>query len=140
MASITAGLTVNFKKSILQGIHVFGVDTFKLALYLPTANIGPGLNSYVTFGETSGTGYTAGGLALSNPVIQSDGKSAFLNFDNLTFPTTSITARAALIYNASKSNLSVCVLDFGQTFQTSGGDFVVRFQTPIVPNAVIQIL
>lgn len=138
--AITAGLTANFKKSILQGIHVFGVDTFKLALYLPTANIGPGLNSYISAGEVTGTGYTAGGLALSNPVIQSDGKSAFLNFDNLTFPTVSITARAALIYNASKSNLSVCVLDFGQTFQTTASNFTVNFQMPIVPNAVIQIL
>lgn len=111
---IEAGAPISFKTELLKGIHSFTSDTFKLALYTDAANLTlAGTTAYTATGEVSGTGYTAGGLALSGAAVTDDRGKALVSFDDLTFTGAVVTYRAALIYNATKSNRAVLIIDFG---------------------------
>lgn len=110
--------TTSFKVELLQCVHNFGPtspDVFKVALYTSAANLGASTTEYTTTGEVVGGGYTAGGLALTIATSPTSGTNgvAFISFGTATWPSATTAARGALIYNASKANKSVCVLDFG---------------------------
>jgi hypothetical protein len=116
--AITQAMCTSFKKGILDSTFNFSNTTtqvFRIALYTSAADLGAATTAYTTTGETSGTGYTAGGNALTisvNPTTS--GTTAFLSFANTSWATATITARGALIYLANgTTNPSVCVLDFG---------------------------
>ena len=131
---ITQTATTSFKAELLQGIHDFNTDTFKIALYLATANIGANTTVYVTDGETSGTGYTAGGATMTGISVNAAG---FVNFANVSWNPAVFTARGALIYNSSKGNKAVAVLDFGSD-KTSTNTFLVQVPANTVTSALIR--
>jgi hypothetical protein len=133
---------------LLNGIHAFGTtvarggttaDTFKLALYTSSASLDASTTAYTTSNEVSGTGYTAAGAALTAVAPTSSGTTAFLDFNDLTFSTATITARGALIYNDTQSDKAVAVLDFGGDKTSTAGDFTVVFPTADSSNAIIRI-
>ena len=131
---ITQTATTSFKAELLQGIHDFNTDTFKIALYLATANLGANTTVYVTDGETSGTGYTAGGATMTGISVNAAG---FVNFANVSWNPAVFTARGALIYNSSKGNKAVAVLDFGSD-KTSTNTFLVQVPANTVTSALIR--
>jgi hypothetical protein len=112
MSSIVQTQTTSFKTELYQAIHNFTTDTFKIALYTADADLNAATTAYSTSNEVTGTGYSAGGISLTGTTIGSDGYTAYVNFANAVF-NASVTARCALIYNSSKANRSVVVLDFG---------------------------
>jgi hypothetical protein len=66
--------------------------------------------------------------------------TAFTDFTDLTFSSSSLTARGALIYNDSASgDPSVVVLDFGADKSSSSGDFTIVFPAADASNAIIRI-
>lgn len=141
---ITTGIVNSFKVGLLNGEFDFSADTtqvFKIALYTDSAVIGADTTAYSAVNEVSGTGYTAGGATLTigvNPT-QSSGV-AYLSFSDVTWVSTSITARGALIYKADGvTNPAVAAIDFGSNITTSGGNFVVQFPTANSQNAIIRI-
>jgi len=111
--AITQTWTTSFKRQVLLGEHDLDTDVLKIALYTSSAVLGPDTTAYTTVGETSGSGYTAGGITLTNVTVNSGNGIAYVDFDNPTWAGASFTARGALIYNSSKSNKSMFVLDFG---------------------------
>ena len=115
---IAQALTTSFKAEALQAIHNFAVggDTFYVALYGPNASIDSTTTVYTPNGEITGTGYTAGGLALVNLGVTSSGTIAYTSWQPAYWPNAAISAAGALIYNASKGNRSVAVLNFGGTY------------------------
>ncbi len=126
--------TTSFKAELLQGVHNFNTDTFKLALYLATANLGANTTVYTTSGETSGTGYTAGGNTLTGISVNAAG---FVTFTNTTWNPASFTARGALLYNSTKGNKAVAVLDFGSD-KTATNTFLVQMPANTVTSALIR--
>jgi len=141
---ITPGMCTSFKVGLLNGDFDFGTGTtqvFKIALYTAAANLSVATTTYSTTNESSGTGYTAGGATLSVSIVPtSSGTTAYLNFSNVTWPVTSITARGALIYLANgTTNPSIAVLEFGEDKTTNGGDFVVQFPATDAATAIIRI-
>lgn len=138
---IQQGMTNSFLKELTLGVHNFaasGGDTFKLALYTSSASLGPDTTAYTATGEVSGTGYSAGGAALTNvePAVSSG--TAYWSFSNLTFSgTTNLTAAGALIYNSSQSNKAVAVLDFGSDKTMS--NFTVEFPANTTPAAILRL-
>ena len=112
MSSIVQTQTTSFKKELYQGIHDLSTDTLYIALYTANADLNAATTAYTTAGEVTGTGYVAGGIALTGTTINSDGYTAYVNFDNAVF-NASVTARCALIYNVTQGNKSIAVLDFG---------------------------
>jgi len=148
--AITQAMATSFKVDLLNGIHAFGTtvvraattaDTFKIALYTSSADLGAATTAYTTSNEVSGTGYSAGGgtLAVSTAPTSASGTTAYLSFSNETWGTATITARGALIYNSTQSNKAVAVLDFGSDKTSTAGDFTIVFPTADASNAIIRI-
>jgi len=66
------------------------------------------------------------------------------DFADLTFSSSTITARGALIYNTTTgggtgTTDSIIVLDFGSDKSSSAGDFTIVFPTADASNAIIRI-
>jgi hypothetical protein len=110
--SIVQTQTTSFKKELYQGIHDLSTDTLKIALYTASANLNETTTAYSATNEVTGTGYVAGGVTLTGTTINSSNYTAYVDFANVVFGA-SVTARCALIYNASQGNKSIAVLDFG---------------------------
>jgi hypothetical protein len=142
-------MCTSFKKELLFGVHDFDAstgDTFNMALYTNSASFDASTTAYTATNEVSGTGYSAGGQALTNVDPTTSGTTAFTDFADETWTTATITARGALIYNTtpnttsiSVSNPSVVVLDFGSDKTSTAGDFTVIFPTADASNAIIRI-
>jgi hypothetical protein len=131
---ITQTATTSFKADLLKAVHDFNTDTFKLALYLATADLGANTTVYTASGETSGTGYTAGGNTLTGVSVNDAG---FVLFSNTSWNPAVFTARGALIYNSSKSNKAVAVLDFGSD-KTATNTFLVQMPANTATSALIR--
>ena len=131
-------LTTSFKQDILLGVHDLDTDTIKMALFLATADLGAATTVYTTTGETSGTGYTAGGLTLTGVTVLTSGTTAYVDFADPSWDSASFTARGALIYNASKSNKAIAVLDFGSD-KTTTTTFTVQMPANTATSALIRI-
>ena len=142
-------MCTSFKKELLYGVHDFDLangDTFKIALFDTNASFTAATTAYTASNEVSGTGYSAGGGALTNVDPTSSGTTALTDFQDETFSTATITARGALIYNTtpnttsiSVTNPSVVVLDFGSDKTSTAGDFTIVFPTADASNAIIRI-
>ena len=140
-------MCTSFKQELLVGSHNFTAssgDSFKLAMYTNSASFDAATTDYTATNEVSGTGYSAGGGALTNVTPTTSGTTALTDFADLTFGSSTITARGALIYNTttaggSGTTDSVVVLDFGSDKSSSAGDFTIVFPTPDASNAIIRI-
>lgn len=110
--SIVQTQTTSFKAELYEGIHNLLTDTLRIALYTAEADLNEATTVYSTTSEVVGAGYSTGGVTLTGVTISSSGYTAYVNFDNVAFGAA-VTARCALIYNASKANRSIAVLDFG---------------------------
>jgi len=141
--AITTAMCTSFKQELMEAVHNFknsGDSTFNLALYTSSATLDASTTAYTATNEVSGTGYTAKGAALTRVDPTTSGTTAFTDFDDLTFSSSSITARGALIFNDSASgDPSVCALDFGGDKTSSSGDFTIQFPTADASNAIIRI-
>jgi len=136
--SIQQTLTTSFKQQILQAQQDLSTDTLKLALYTGLATLGPNTTVYDASYEVVGTGYTAGGVVLTGVTISTSSNGVvYVDFNNAVWNPAVFTARGALIYNASKSNKSVAVLDFGsdKTCQTS---FTVQMPENTSTSALLR--
>ena len=137
-------MCTSFKEELLTATHDFtnGTgSTFKLALYDNTATLNAATTAYTTSGEVAASGsYSAGGGALTNVTPTSSGTTAFTDFADITFTSTTITARGALVYNdTAAGDPSVVVLDFGDDKTSTDGDFQVIFPTADSSSAIIRI-
>jgi len=136
-------MCTSFKKELLEGVHNFknsGGSTFNLALYTNSASFTASTTAYTTSNEVSGTGYTAKGGTLTRVDPTTSSTTAFTDFADLTFSSSTITARGALVFNDSASgDPSVVVLDFGEDKASTSGDFTVVFPTADASNAIIRI-
>jgi len=113
----------SFKQDLLAARMNFsssGGHTFKIALYDNTAALTAGTTAYTSTGElaTAG-GYTRPGLALTVPASMPSltGATAWTDFNDALWSSSTITARGALIYNDTATtpvaDAAVVVLDFG---------------------------
>lgn len=136
---ITAGLTNSFKEELLLGVHDFSTDVMKMALYTSSAVLGPSTTVYTTSGEVSGVGYTAGGEILINVTVSLAQGIAFVSFDNPTWIAATFATRGALIYNSTKSNKSVGVLNFGIDQTMLSQQFQVQLPANNADNALIRV-
>jgi hypothetical protein len=137
--AITQTWTTSFKRQVLLGEHDLDTDVLKIALYTSSANLGEDTTVYTTVGETSGTGYTAGGVVLMNVTVSSGNAIAYVDFDNPSWAGASFTARGALIYNSSKANKSMFVLDFGTNQTAVNENFVIDLPANNPTFAIIKL-
>jgi hypothetical protein len=135
--SIVQTQTTSFKAELYQGIHDLTTDTIKIALFTANADLNSDTTVYSAANEIANTGsYVAGGSTLSGITVSSSGYTAYVGLPNVSW-TGGITARCALIYNASKANRSVAVLDFGSD-KTSAVSFAITMPDNTVTTALIR--
>ena len=135
--SIVQTQTTSFKAELYEGIHVLTTDVIKIALYTASADLNADTTVYSSSNEVSGSGYTAGGKTLT-PVTVSSSTSdatAYVGFPNVSW-TGTITARCALIYNSSKANRAIAVLDFGSDKTSS--NFTITMPANTSTTALIR--
>ncbi len=146
--AITQAVCNSFKVELLQGEHDFrssGGDAFKLALYTDSATLSATTTAYITGNEVGASGtYAAGGGALTNSGAAATGATAFIDFSDLSFTSATISAQAAVIYNANttattNTNAAVMVLDFGAVKTSTSGTFTIQFPTADSSNAILRI-
>ena len=134
--SIVQTQTTSFKVQLYQAIHDLSTDTIKIALYTGAADLNADTTVYTTTNEVVASGYTAGGQVMTGVSISSSGYVAYANWANVVW-TAALTARCALIYNASKGNKSVAVLDFGSD-KTSTTTFTITMPSNTSTTALIR--
>ena len=128
--------TTSFKAELYQAVHNLLTDTIKMALYTGNVNLDSTTTAYSSTNEVVATGYTAGGNTLTGVTVQTSGYIAYVNFDNTSW-TSALTARCALIYNASKGNKSIAVIDFGSD-KTSTTTFLITMPANTSTTALIR--
>ena len=140
--AISQAMCTSFKKALLDAEMDFSGNTgqtYKIALYTSSATLNATTTAYATTNEVSGTNYTAGGNTLTLVAATTSGTTAFIDFADSTWSTSTITARGALIYTTANSNAAVAVLDFGADKSSTAGDFKIIFPAADASNAIIRI-
>ena len=147
----TQAMCTSFKVEILGGVHAIGTpptrantnkDTFYAALYLASATVNASTTAYSVTGEVSGSGYSAGGITVTNATAPtSTGTTAFytpsasLTYSNETLATA---FDAVLMYNSTQSNKAVAVYTFGSQTVTAG-NFILTMPTNDASTALLRI-
>lgn len=136
---ITSCVPLQACLDFLKGIHE-AADTYKIALYSSLASLDETATVYSSTNEVSGAGYTAGGATLSGYSASNDSGGAWIDFDDPSWTSSTITARGAVIYNTSKSNKIIAIIDFGAEYSSSAGTFTVIFPTPNSTTGLIRFV
>jgi len=143
--AITTAMCASFKQELLGGTHDLDTDILKMALIkaTPAGTYGASTTNYsdVTGNsdEVTGTNYSAGGQTLDGATISLDGTTAIVDFSDEVFSNVTVSADGCIIYNSSKANRAVCVIDFGGTVSATAGDLTIQFPAADATNAIIRI-
>ena len=136
-------MCTSFKVEILKGVHNFTNstgNTFQIAMYDNSASFTAATTAYTASNEVTGSGYVAKGNTLVNVTPTSTSTTAFTDFGDSTWSSSTITARGAMIFNDTASgDPSVVILDFGSDKSSSSGDFTIVFPTGDSTSAIIRI-
>ena len=162
--SNTQSMATSFMGQLMNGGHQFGSitlvsrgsltaptkDTFKAALYFASATINASTAAYSATGEvtnTSGTGYTAGGVTVTNANSVTATNSSITAgvaywTPSADFSWTALTVTTAfdcvLVYTSTQNNTAVSVHTFGsQTI--SAGTFTLTMPANTTSNALLRL-
>jgi len=146
----TQSMCTSFMQELMTATHNFTTgtgDTFKAALYESTATYNAATTAYSTSGEVTGSGYSPGGVVVTNGTSpQSTNSSATAGVAywtpsaSITYTSVTLTTAfdAVLIYNSSKSNKAVSVHTFGSQTVTAG-TFTLTMPTNNTTNALLRL-
>lgn len=162
VAAITSGTALTLSQAATGSASgttlTISGDTFKIALFVasPTGVYGAATVNYTDMtgnsDETSGTGYSAGGVALTNVSPTSSGTTAYVNFSpNPSWTSASFSTGGALIYNSSVrqggtsgtnttgAGRAVGVFSFGGTQTVTAGTLTVLFPSATSSTAIFRL-
>lgn len=152
----TQSMCTSFMGELMTATHNFGTapiraattaDTFKAALYLTSSTINASTTVYTSTGEVTGTGYTAGGVTVTNataPIATNSSATAGVAYwtpsASITYTTVTLTTAfdAVLIYNSSQSNKAVSVHTFGSQTITAG-TFTLTMPSNTTTTALLRL-
>lgn len=152
----TQAMTTSFMGELMTATHNFGTapvrasgatDTFKAALYLTTATVNASTTAYSATDEVSGSGYTAGGVAVTfgtPPTATNASATAGVAFvtpsASITYTTVTLATAfdAVLIYNSTQSDKAVSVHTFGSQTVTAG-TFTLTMPANTTSTALIRL-
>lgn len=152
----TQAMTTSFMGELMTATHNFGTapvrasgatDTFKAALYLTTATVNASTTAYSATNEVSGSGYTAGGVAVSfgtPPTATNASATAGVAFvtpsASITYTTVTLATAfdAVLIYNSTQADKAVSVHTFGSQTVTAG-TFTLTMPANTTSTALLRL-
>lgn len=126
----------NFLVNALNKEIDLDTDDIKVALldsaYVPDQDAHDYFDD-VSVNEVTGTGYTAGGASLATKTVTYDAANNVVIFDadDVTWANSTITARYAVVYDASggtaATNPLIGYVDFGSDQSSSNGNFTITW-------------
>lgn len=131
-----------FKKYIMNGSIDLDTDTINVMLVTSTYTPDQDAHEFrddIT-NEVSGTGYSAGGSALAGKAVTADNTDNEGVFDanDVSWTTSTITARAAVLYKArggaSSADELICYIDFGSDKISTAGTFTIAWNAEGILN------
>lgn len=131
MAAVNYGMTLACKLDLANGVHQPN-DAYMMALYVEDAGLNAFTNTYTPEKEVRGRGYVTGGKLLTGRKVELNGTRVEITWDNVRWANSTIRARCALIYNKSRGNRAMTILDLGEEGWSKNGNFDV-----LLPDAVI---
>ena len=157
----TQSMTTSFMGDLLVGAQQLGAttivsrgsltspttDTVKAALYLASATINASTTAYTATGEVTGTGYTAGGVTVTNataPASTNSSSTAGVAYwtpsASITYTTVTLTTAfdCVLLYNSTQSNKSISAHTFGSQTVTAG-TFTLTMPSNTTSTALIRL-
>lgn len=148
----TQAMCTSFKGELLNAYHNFSAtnpartvntaDSFKAALYLASATMDATATAYTTTGEVTGSGYTAGGVAITswNAPTTASATGYTTPTANITYTSVTLSTAfdAVLIYNNTQGNRAVSVHTFGSQTVTAG-TFTLTVPSNTSSTALIRI-
>lgn len=152
----TQSMCTSFMSELMTATHNFGTaptrgtstaDTFKAALYLTTATVNASTTAYSATNEVSGTGYTAGGVTVTNataPTATNSSATAGTAYwtpsASITYTTVTLTTAfdCVLIYNSTQSDKAVSVHTFGSQTVTAG-TFTLTMPANTTSTALLRL-
>ena len=137
--AIVQALANTFKEDLMDTTANLEANTLKVALFDNTATLSSATTAYATANEVSGSGYTAGGEAMTGMAVTLDGSTAIFDADNVSWANATISAQAAEIYNNSFSKAAIAVLDFGSVKTSTNGTFEIQFPNANASTALIRL-
>jgi hypothetical protein len=127
----------NFLSQALNKEIDFDTDTIKVALltngYTPDQDAHNYFDDVSTHEVSGATGYTSGGITLANKTntYNSGSNTIVLDADDVTWSSSTITARYAVVYNASPATNAtrplIGYVDFGSDQSSSNGNFTITW-------------
>lgn len=133
-----SGMCTSYLAECPAGIHEAS-DIYKIALFTEGANLTRDTTVYTTDHEAAGDGYVPGGQDLAGFEVSIVARTAIVDFTvDPTWDPSTITARGALVYNSSKGNRAVGVMDFLANKSSTNGPFIVRIPPPAPATALIR--
>lgn len=122
--------TNNSRTYLLNGAFDIDSDTWKMALFLSTSNLGAATTTYagVTNEHANANGYTTGGAAVTLTLSGTTTVTVASTNASWTASGGSITARFAVIYEVAGNVLCYCLLDStpADVTVTSGNTLTVQ--------------
>ena len=138
--AISQAMCTQFKRDVMLGLHDLDTDTIKIALYTSSATLNATTTAYSATNEVAnGNGYTTGGVTLASASVIVNSTSGCFDSNNPEWTSATFTARGALIYNDTESDLAIAVLDFGGDFSVAGGTFRIVFPAQTANTAIVRI-
>lgn len=152
----TQSMCTSFMSELMTATHNFGTaptrgagtaDTFKAALYLASATVNASTTAYSSTGEVTGTGYTAGGVTVTNATPPAStntsstaGTAYWTPSASITYTSVTLTTAfdAVLIYNSTQSNKAVSVHTFGSQTVTAG-TFTLTMPSNTTSTALLRL-
>lgn len=147
----TQAMCTSFKQELMNGMHAFGTtvtrgattaDSFKAALYVATATISAATTAYSATNEVSGTGYTAGGVAIASWNAPATTGTTAYTTPTASFAWATVTLATSfdcvLVYNSTQANRAVSAHTFGATTVTAG-NFTLTMPTNDSTSGLIRI-
>ena len=87
----------------------------------------------------NGGGYTTGGVTLASASVINNSTSGCFDAADPEWTSATFTARGAMIWNDTESDLAIAILDFGGDFTVAGGTFKIVFPAQTKDTAIIRI-
>lgn len=132
--------SVNYNEGVyraLTGGIDFENDSFKAMIV--TASYTPDVDAHLdradVTNEVTGTGYTAGGEAITCTVTKDTANNRIdIAWDDVTWEGATITGRGVIIYldtGDAATDILVSYVDWGENKSSVGADFVATFTAPL---------
>ena len=154
-------MCTSFMEQLMLGEHQLGTatlvsrtsltapttDTLKAALYLASATVNASTTAYSASNEVSGTGYSAGGVTVTNATAPTStnasstaGVAFFTPSASITYTTVTLATAfdAVLLYNSTQSNKAISVHTFGSQTITAG-TFTLTMPSNTTTTALIRL-